>query len=97
MLMFCVLRRLIERDVRLCIPLCWLFPRGIARLSSLLPVLGVLCYLSSGFFPCFLLYYYSSDYPCDMVAVLNVTLFMTADSSHRVRERAAQLLQVLER
>eukprot|EP00117_Sycon_ciliatum_P032387 scpid1600/ scgid25124/ Protein furry homolog-like; ALL1-fused gene from chromosome 4p12 protein len=37
------------------------------------------------------------NYPCDMVAILNVALFMTSDTSYRVRERAAQLLQILDR
>ncbi|XP_068703466.1 protein furry homolog-like isoform X2 [Montipora foliosa] len=38
-----------------------------------------------------------SDYPCDMIPILNVVLFKTADSSLDIREKAAQLLQLLER
>jgi hypothetical protein len=37
------------------------------------------------------------DYPCDMVTVLHVVLFKTADSEHTTRERAMQLLQLLDR
>lgn len=38
-----------------------------------------------------------SDYPCDMIPILNVVLFKTADSTLDIREKAAQLLQLLER
>ncbi|XP_078684764.1 protein furry homolog-like isoform X1 [Branchiostoma floridae x Branchiostoma belcheri] len=36
------------------------------------------------------------DYPCDMVAVLNVTLFKTGDPCNDIRDMALQLLQVLD-
>ena len=39
----------------------------------------------------------SHDYPCDMVTVLHVALFKTADPEHATRERAMQLLQLLDR
>lgn len=38
-----------------------------------------------------------SDYPCDMIPILNVVLFKTADSTLDIREKASQLLQLLER
>ena len=38
-----------------------------------------------------------SEYPCEMIPILNVVLFKTADSSLDIREKAAQLLQLLER
>ena len=38
-----------------------------------------------------------SEYPCEMIPILNVVLFKTADSSLEIREKAAQLLQLLER
>ena len=38
----------------------------------------------------------SPDYPCDMVTILHVVLFKTADPEHSVRERAMQLLQLLD-
>lgn len=39
----------------------------------------------------------NSEYPCEMIPILNVVLFKTADSSLDIREKAAQLLQLLER
>ena len=39
----------------------------------------------------------SHDYPCDMVTILHVVLFKTADPDHTTRERAMQLLQLLDR
>lgn len=39
----------------------------------------------------------SPDYPCDMVTVLHVVLFKTGDPEHATRERAMQLLQLLDR
>lgn len=39
----------------------------------------------------------SHDYPCDMVTILHVVLFKIADSDHTTRERAMQLLQILDR
>ncbi|XP_032237485.2 protein furry homolog isoform X2 [Nematostella vectensis] len=38
-----------------------------------------------------------NDYPCDMIPILNVVLFKTADACIDTREKAAQLLQILER
>lgn len=38
----------------------------------------------------------SPDYPCDMVTVLHVVLFKTGDPEHGTRERAMQLLQLLD-
>ena len=38
----------------------------------------------------------SPDYPFDMVTVLHVVLFKTADPEPSVRERAMQLLQLLD-
>jgi len=40
---------------------------------------------------------HSPDYPCDMVTLLHVVLFKTGDSEHSTRERATQLLQLLDR
>ena len=37
------------------------------------------------------------SYPCDMVTVLHVVLYKTADMEHSTRERATHLLQVLDR
>ena len=38
----------------------------------------------------------SPDYPCDMVTVLHVVLFKTSDPDHSTREKAMQLLQLLD-
>ena len=39
----------------------------------------------------------SANYPCDMISVLHVVLYKTADPEHHVRERAAQLLHILDK
>lgn len=39
----------------------------------------------------------NSEYPCEMIPTLNVVLYKTADSLLDIREKAAQLLQLLER
>ena len=41
--------------------------------------------------------YYSANYPCDMISILHVVLYKTADPEHHVRERAAQLLHILDK
>ena len=48
------------------------------------------CYLCA----CFILY--SPDYPCDMVTILHVALFKIADPDNSMREKAMQLLQLLD-
>lgn len=41
--------------------------------------------------------FFRTDYPCEMIPLLNVVLFKTADTCIDLREKAAQLLQILER
>jgi hypothetical protein len=38
-----------------------------------------------------------SDYPCDKVAILNVVLYKTAETSSQIHDQATQLLQTLDR
>lgn len=40
---------------------------------------------------------FRNDYPCEMIPMLNVVLFKTADPCIDIREKASQLLQILER
>ena len=39
----------------------------------------------------------SPAYPCKMITVLHVILYNTASLDHRIRERAMQLLHILDR
>lgn len=40
---------------------------------------------------------HSPSYPCNMITVLHVILYYTASQDHRTRERALQLLHILDR
>ena len=40
---------------------------------------------------------HSSSYPCDMVTVLHLVLYKTADLDFTTRERATHLLQILDK
>lgn len=61
-------------------------------------------FYAHGIFPivchCYLMcviLYCSANYPCDMITILHVVLYKTADPEHHVRERAAQLLHILDK
>ena len=76
----------------------------IKAVKSLTTCSFPIAYSHSGLFfsPSFLMVIYlsplvNSEYPCEMIPILNVVLFKTADSSLDIREKAAQLLQLLER
>lgn len=73
-----------------------------ANIPSLLNWVVDKCYTGarlvvSGCFKALVSVFTKSDYPCEMIPILNVVLFKTADSSLDIREKAAQLLQLLER
>ncbi|XP_065885600.1 protein furry homolog isoform X2 [Dysidea avara] len=40
---------------------------------------------------------YNPNYPCNMISVLHVVLYKTADPEQQVKERAAQLLHILDK
>ncbi|KAJ7393112.1 hypothetical protein OS493_008411 [Desmophyllum pertusum] len=73
-----------------------------ANIPSLLHWVIDKCYTGarlvvSGCFKALVSVFTKSEYPCEMIPILNVVLFKTADSSLDIREKAAQLLQLLER
>lgn len=73
-----------------------------ASIPSLLYWVIDKCYMGarlvvSGCFKALVSVFTKSEYPCEMIPILNVVLFKTADSSLDIREKAAQLLQLLER
>ncbi|KAL9973951.1 hypothetical protein ACROYT_G020474 [Oculina patagonica] len=73
-----------------------------ANIPSLLHWVIDKCYTGarlvvSGCFKALVSVFTRSEYPCEMIPILNVALFKTADSSLDIREKAAQLLQLLER
>ena len=45
----------------------------------------------------FYIYHHSPSYPCDMVTVLHLVLYKTADLDFTTRERATHLLQILDK
>ncbi len=45
----------------------------------------------------FLSLFFSPNYPCDMVTILHLVLYKTADLEYKTRERAIHLLQILDR